>query len=213
MTRGAPVLLGFLLLVPAVAPLAASDASGDEKRVVIRDGEVYRLDGDGEPLGIGRSGRARRGFIGVRPLEMTPELRAHFGAPRDAGVLVGEVDAAGPAARAGIQVGDIVTAADGEKIESVWDLSRAVRGKKEGETVRLDIVRDKAKKTLAVAVAEKKREEIAWNMPAPGRHERTITLPDFEFDWPNESELRRLQDRLDELEKKIKDLENKLSAK
>jgi len=213
MLRGTPILLGLLLLSPAAVPASASDGSPDEKRIVIRDGEVIRLDDDGEPLVVERSGRMRRGFIGVRPLEMTPELRVHYGASREAGVLIGQVDADGPAGKAGLRVGDVVTAADGEKIESAADLSRAVRDKKEGETVKLDIVRDKAKMTLSVAVAERKRNEIAWNMLAPGRRERTFTLPDVEFHWPDASELRRLQDRLDELEKKLKDMEKRLQGK
>ena len=213
MLKGTPILLGALLLCPAGTPASASDGSPDEKRIVIRDGEVIRLDGDGEPLVIDRHRRLRRGFIGVRPLEMTPELRVHYGAPREAGVLIGQVDADGPAGKAGLQVGDIVTAADGERIESASDLSRAIRGKKEGETVKLDLVRDKVQKTVSVPVAERKPEEIAWNMMGPGRHERTITLPDFEFHWPDPSEMDRLQKRLDELEKKLQDMEKRLQGK
>ena len=213
MLRGTPILLGLLLISPAGAPVSASDGTPDENRIVIRDGEVIRLDDDGEPLVIDRHGRMRRGFIGVRPLEMTPELRAHYGAPREAGVLIGQVDADGPAGKAGVQVGDIVTAADGERIESASDLSHVIRDKKAGEAVKLDIVRDKAKKTISVPVAERKREELAWNVLGPGRHDRFVTLPDFEFHWPDASEMDRLQKRLDELEKKLQDMEKRLQGK
>lgn len=213
MTRSTPILLGLLLLSPAAAPASASDGSPDEKRIVIRDGDVIRLDGDGEPLVIEGPRQARRGFIGVRPLEMTPELRQHFGAPREAGVLIGQVDADGPAGKAGLQVGDIVTAADGDKIESASDLSHAIRGKKEGETVKLDIVRDKARKTISVAVAERRREEFARNMVGPGRREHSFTIPEFDFHWPDQSEMDRLQKRLDELEKKLHDMEKRLQGK
>jgi membrane-associated protease RseP (regulator of RpoE activity) len=213
MFKGTPILLGLLLLSPAGAAVSASDSAPDEKRIVIRDGEVIRLDGDGEPLVVDRHGRMRRGFIGVRPLEMTPELRVHYGAPRDAGVLIGQVDADGPAGKAGLQVGDVVTAANGERIESASDLSRAVRDKKEGETVKLDVLRDKTRKTITVSVAERKREEIAWNILGPGGHERAVTLPDFEFHWPDRSEMDRLQKRLDELEKKLHEMEKRLQGK
>ena len=213
MLRGTSILLGLLLLSPAGTPVSASDGQPDEKRIVIRDGEVIRLDGDGEPVVVGPHGRMRRGFIGVRPLEMTPELRAHYGAPRDAGVLIGQVDADGPAGKGGLQVGDIVTAADGERIESASDLSHAIRDKKAGESVKLDVVRDKAKKTISIAVAERRREEVAWNMLAPGGRERTFTIPDVEFHWPDQSEMDRLQKRLDELEKKLRDMERRLQGK
>jgi membrane-associated protease RseP (regulator of RpoE activity) len=212
MTRGTPILLGLLLLAPAAAPLSASDSPSDDRKIVIRDGEVLRLDDDGGPVVVQLDGRSRRGYIGVRPIEMTPDLRAHFGAPRDAGVLVGEVEADGPAAKAGLQVGDVVTAVDGEKIDSA-DLSRAIRGKKNGETVKLEVLRDKAKKTLSVAVAERKRTEIARNDARQHPGEHTFTIPDFDFRWPNRLDLDRLSDRLEELEKRLKDLEKKLSAR
>ena len=87
MIRGTPILLGFLLLAPAAAPLSASDSPADDRKILIREGEVVRLDDDGdEPLVVHADGRARRGYIGVRPIEMTPDLRAHYGAPREAGV-------------------------------------------------------------------------------------------------------------------------------
>ena len=213
MTRGTPILLGLLLLAPAAAPLSASDSPSDDKKIVIQDGEVLRLDDDGGPLVIALDGRSRRGYIGVRPMEMTPDLRAHLGAPRDAGVLVGEVEADGPAAKAGLQVGDVVTAVDGEKIESGADLSRAIRSKKSGETVKLEVLRDKAKKTLSVAVAERKRTEIAWNDARPRLREHTFTIPEFDFHWPNRHDLDRLNDRLEELEKRLKELEKKLPAR
>jgi C-terminal processing protease CtpA/Prc len=214
MTRGTPILLGFLLLAPAAAPLSASDNPADEKKILIRDGEVVRLDDDGdEPLIVQADGRSRRGYIGVRPVEMTPDLRAHYGAPREAGVLVGEVETGGPAARAGLQVGDVVTAVDGEKIDSGADLSRAIRRKKDGESVKIEILRDKSKKTLSIAVAERKRTEIAWSDKWPRRIERrfTIPMPEFEFRAPRRPDLDRLKERLEDLEKRLKDLEKKIS--
>ena len=75
------------------------------------------------------------GYIGIRPLEMTPELRTHFGAPKESGVFVGTVEKDSPAAKAGLQVGDIVTSADGEKVDRKRDLVRTIRRKKEGDTV------------------------------------------------------------------------------
>ena len=214
MTRGAPILLGLLLLAPAAAPLAASDGPSGDKTIVIRDGEVVRLDDDDNgPALLQLDGRSRRSYIGVRPIEMTPDLRAHFGAPREAGVLVGEVEADGPAAKAGVQVGDIVTAADGEKIESGADLSSAIRRRKDGETVKLDILRDRAKKTLSVSVAERRRAEIAWNDARPRIREKSFVFPapEIDFRWPKRVDLDRLQDRLQELEKRLKELERKLS--
>jgi hypothetical protein len=99
-------------------------------------------------------GHSGGGYLGVRSIEMTPELRQHFGAPRDVGVLVGTVEPESPAAKAGIQVGDILTAVDGEEVGSTRALSRSVRRHKDGDTVKVDLLRDRSKKTLAVTIKE-----------------------------------------------------------
>lgn len=216
MTRGTPILFAALLLAPAAAPLAASDGPPDDRKIVIHDGEVTRIDDDDGPLVVKRREHPfRRGYIGVRPIDMTPDLRAHYGAPRNAGVLVGEVEADGPAAKAGLLVGDIVTAVDGQKIESGADLSRAVRPKKGGETVELDVVRDRSKKSLTAVVAERKRAEAAWNDLPHRLKERTFTvpIPDFELRMPGRLDLDRLNERLREIERQIQDLEKRLPAR
>jgi membrane-associated protease RseP (regulator of RpoE activity) len=212
MSRTTPILLGLLLLAPAAA-LPASDEP-DGTRIVVRDGEVIRLDDDGGPTVIRVDGASRRRYLGVRPMELTPDLRAHYGAPRDAGVLIGEVEADSPAAKAGLQVGDIVTAADGEKIEAPSDLSRAIRGKKSGDTVKLDVLRDRSVKHLTASVGERKDSEMAWNDVRPRTRSRSFTIPDFDFHWDRADRDRlrdRLTERLEDLEKRLKELERKLS--
>ncbi len=152
------------------------------------------------------------GYIGVRPVSMTPELRAHFGAPKDAGVFVGKVEKDSPAAKAGLQVGDIVTAADGEKIESTRDLVRAVRRKKDGETVKLDLVRDRSAKTLSVTVAEREDREMRVGELGPRKfkwrgHRMVPPVPPAPPVSPD------LQDRLDDLEKRLDALESRVPQK
>jgi membrane-associated protease RseP (regulator of RpoE activity) len=157
------------------------------------------------------------GYIGVRPIGMTPELRTHFGAPKDAGVFVGKVEKDSPAAKAGLQVADIVTAADGENIESTRDLVRAVRRKKEGETVKLELVRDRSAKTLTVTVAEREGKEIHLGELGHGKRK---------FKWRGEHLIPPvppvppappvspdLQDRLDDLEKRLDALESRVPQK
>ena len=87
-------------------------------------GQAITIDDD-EPL-IGERIRARReGFLGVRLIDITPELRAYFGAPRDAGVLVASVEPESPAAKSGLSVGDVIVKMDGERTESSRDISRS----------------------------------------------------------------------------------------
>jgi membrane-associated protease RseP (regulator of RpoE activity) len=148
--------------------------------ITVDDDKVF-LDGEDGPEMLADLGELRElgdlnelewfqgsGYIGIRPIEMTPDLRAHFGAPREAGVLVGTVEPDSPAAKAGLQVGDIVTAADGQKVERRRDLVRAIRHKKDGDTVQIDIVRDRAAKTLRVSVAERENGGMRIGELGPG---------------------------------------------
>lgn len=111
-----------------------------------------------------------RGYLGVQVLGLTPELRAHFGAPEDAGVLVAKVEGGSPAAAAGIEVGDVLTAVDGKAIAGPQSLALAIREKKAGESVNVDFLRDKGTLSASVAVEERDR--------------RVIDLADFEVAIP-----------------------------
>ena len=150
-----------------------------EKEIVVDDDGVF-MSGEGwdDPemfADLGEMGELPEfswfdggGYIGIRPLEMTPELRTHFGAPKEAGVFVGTVEKDSPAAKAGLQVGDIVTSADGEKVERKKDLVRTIRRKKEGDTVKIELVRDRAAKTLTVTVAEREDSRVRVGDFGPG---------------------------------------------
>jgi predicted metalloprotease with PDZ domain len=169
------------------------------------------------------SGHPGGGFIGVRPIEMTPELRQHFGAPRDAGIMVGSVEPDGPAAKAGLQVGDIVTKVDGDRIESTGELVRLVRHKKGGETIMVELLRNKATRSVTVTVSERKASEMrvgelkdkqAWKDWA--RDFKRDFGHDWTWNWktpmPPEA-VPDLEQRLDELEKKLRDLEGRLPSR
>ena len=88
----------------------------------------------------------RRAIAGASLQELNPQLAEYFGVRE--GLLVDRVSANTPAARAGLQAGDVVTAADGRAVGDVADLRRALRGR-EG-TVKLDIVRKGKKQGITV---------------------------------------------------------------
>ena len=201
-------LLTFLL--PAAAPARAGDHAVRERDVVVVDGDdLASLEGD-EPLILLGEGRS---YIGVRLLEMTPDLREHFGAPRDAGVLVGEVEADSPASKAGLRVGDILTRAGGNRIDSVRDLTRAIRRRKGGEKVELEVVRDRSEKRLGVEVAERKGHD--WGLgELPSFDTKAFVMPKFGPKIRARLDgLQGLEDRLQDLEKRLKDLEKRLPAR
>ena len=91
-----------------------------------------------------------RTWLGIAPLEITVELRQHFGAPRDAGVLVESVRQNSPAATSGLQVGDVLVSIDREPIAIPWDLGQSLAAKKCGQTVLVELVRDKVHVNIPV---------------------------------------------------------------
>jgi membrane-associated protease RseP (regulator of RpoE activity) len=101
-----------------------------------------------------------RGYLGVEVMPLTKELRAHFGAPEDAGVLVARVKEDSPAAVAGIQVGDVLTAVDGKPIAGPPSLALAVREKKAGDSVNVDFLREEAALSASVTVEERDRTVV-----------------------------------------------------
>src|SRR5258708_4887988 len=84
--------------------------------------QLVYVDENGEKKVVEGTGTlVKRGYLGVELTELTPELRAHFGAPQDTGVMVARVVAGSPADKAGLKVGDIITSLDGKAVESSSD--------------------------------------------------------------------------------------------
>lgn len=213
------LLLALLTLLPTAArSTGAEDSDHSGANVVFAGTDDVEFE-NGEPV-IVRVGR--RGFIGVTLMEITPELRVHFGAPKDAGVLVSDVESGTPAAKAGLEVGDVITEIDGKRVESSRDLSRGIRSRKSGETVQLDVVRGRAGRKISVTVEEREGRERTIDLGDLGDMKDKLrrhawVMRDFgSGDHPvieNLDELPRMSDRLDELEKRVKELEKRLPGR
>jgi serine protease Do len=91
--------------------------------------------------------------IGVSTVALTKQLADYFGIADGRGVLVTSVSEDGPAAKAGIKAGDVITAVDGEAIDSPGDISRVIGRKKEGE-VSLTVIRNKSQQMFRVTPRE-----------------------------------------------------------
>ncbi|HSE19448.1 MAG TPA: PDZ domain-containing protein [Pyrinomonadaceae bacterium] len=91
--------------------------------------------------------------IGVSTMQLTKQLADYFGITGGKGVLVTAVIDDGPAAKAGVKAGDVITAVDGEEVDSPGDISRVINSKKEGD-VTLTIVRNKSQQTIRVTPRE-----------------------------------------------------------
>jgi serine protease Do len=104
-------------------------------------------------------GRVVRGWLGVIVQTVTPDLAKSFGLDQKEGALVADIDAAGPAAEAGIRKGDIIVAFNGTPIKEMDQLPLLVAQTPVGSKGELTIIRDGKKISKAVEIGELKDEE------------------------------------------------------
>jgi serine protease Do len=105
-------------------------------------------------------GRVTRGRIGVQIQEVSKEVADSFGLKQAQGALVNSVEKDGPAAKAGVEVGDIIVKADGRDVRTSNDLPRIITAVRPGNKIALGVWRKGQMKDLQVTVAEL-REDVA----------------------------------------------------
>lgn len=118
--------------------------------------------------------------IGVSTMALTKQLADYFGITGGKGVLVTSVTEDSPAAKAGVRAGDVITAVDGEAVDSSGDLARVINRKKEGD-VTLTIIRNKAQQTIQVTPKEGGGFSGTIEPPEIGRR---IVIPRIEIPMP-----------------------------
>ena len=111
-------------------------------------------------------GKVVRGFLGITPIDLTPNASQVYGVK--SGALVKSVTPGEAADKAGLKASDVITKINGKSVESALELRNAVQAMAPGTTVKLTIVRDKAEKVLSVKLAEVPSDEEASSQPAAG---------------------------------------------
>lgn len=223
-------LLAASLALPSLAGVARADEKCEdgeciESRIMIFAGPGNRT------LMLGHG----RGFLGAELADMTSELRTYFGVPQDAGVLVTKVVPDSPAQTTDLRVGDVITAVDGETVDSPWDLMAAIRPRDAGDRLTLEVWRDGSRLELTPTLDERKHahhdlgKHLRW-MRNLGGDPPSLELEGIDaveidvdlgriaeslrdIDWDDLARRlphRELDDRMDTLERRLQELAEKL---
>ena len=103
-----------------------------------------------------RDGKVTRGWIGVEPQALTPELAAYFDTELREGVMITGVLQNGPAARAGLRPGDVIVSVAEQPVRNVAALLAAVAALSPGKPATLEVVRRHAPQQLQVVPEQRK---------------------------------------------------------
>jgi C-terminal processing protease CtpA/Prc len=225
------VLAAVALSAFAIQSVHAAALVWQEKEIEEKEGKRIRI---AKSPCVFISSSKKRGMLGVDLTTLNEALREHFGVPRDAGIMVNGVTPDGPADKAGVKVGDVITSIDGEEVSGFMSLARKIRRKSEGDVVELEIYRDKSPLTLTATIEERKRSEVEMSnffmedcdefefdydfdeeaiREAIDNATRHIRSPEFknQFKWVEEWSDEEFNEKFEkELEKKLKELEKKL---
>jgi serine protease Do len=124
-------------------------------------------------------GSVTRGWIGVQIQPVTAELAENLGLKAPEGALVAEPQDNGPAAKAGILAGDVITGVNGGRVKDAKDLARQIGTMAPGAAVKLTVWRKGAEKTFSFTLGE-----------LPNQREARATAP--ESTGPNSTDVPKL---------------------
>lgn len=113
------------------------------------------------------NGRVSRGWLGVSVQPLDNDIARSLGLDSDDGALVAAVVPDSPAARAGIQQGDVILSVDGQRVEDSRQLTQRIAATAVGRSARLDVHRAGQRRTVNVLIAERPTEQVLANAVAP----------------------------------------------
>ncbi|HZW14485.1 MAG TPA: Do family serine endopeptidase [Noviherbaspirillum sp.] len=109
------------------------------------------------------TGQVVRGWIGVEPQDITPELAESFGLTKKSGAIIAGVLKGGPADRAGIRPGDILVAVEGKPVSDTTDMLNLIAQLTPGNKAKMTVLRKSQESTIDVVVGKRprpRREEL-----------------------------------------------------
>src|SRR5213080_798366 len=99
-------------------------------------------------------GTVSRGWIGVQIQPVTADIADSLGLKQAQGALVADPQKDGPAAKAGVEAGDVITTANGQSIKDAHELARIIGGFAPGSTVKLDVLHKGKSKVVSLTLGQ-----------------------------------------------------------
>jgi serine protease Do len=99
-------------------------------------------------------GTVNRGWIGVQIQPVTSDIADSMGLKKQEGALVTEPQADGPAAKAGIESGDVITSVNGEAVKDARELARTIGGLAPGASVKLNVLHKGQDKVVNITLGQ-----------------------------------------------------------
>src|SRR6267154_2391144 len=110
-------------------------------------------------------GSVARGWIGVQIQPVTSDIADSLGLKGTSGALVAEPQADGPAIKAGIQAGDVITAVNGVALKDARDLARTIGSMAPGSSVKLTVLQKGQEKTITLSLGDLPNQREARAVP------------------------------------------------
>jgi putative serine protease PepD len=114
-------------------------------------------------VATGKVEHTGRAYLGIAPRDASSQAASPFGyggfgprqtTPTTSGAVVSQISSSGPAARAGVQQGDVITGVDGTTIADAQDLLTVLASKKPGDTITLKLDRNGSTQSVQVQLGE-----------------------------------------------------------
>jgi len=135
-------------------------------------------------------GKVTRGWLGIAPQELTPELADSWGLRNVSGVLVASVSQDTPADSAGFHVKDVITEFDGRKVADVQNFRLLVADTPVNKKVRVHVLREGQPRDIYVRLGERPDEKLLGRRNAPPTEILGLSVEPVTGDFAKQNDIR-----------------------